>query len=53
MRHTHKEIFSEPGQITPDLYCNYTFPIDLSPNGILFGAISIRKRVITNKFGLD
>ena len=24
--------------------CNYFFPVDLAPNGILFGAESIQKR---------
>ena len=30
----HREIFSEYGWTKPILECNYTFPIDLTPNGI-------------------
>ena len=36
----------------PNLYCNCTFPIDLPPNVSPFGAKSIRKVYLQNKFGL-
>ena len=34
----HREIFSEPCSIKPNFDCDYNFSIDLSPNGIPFGA---------------
>ena len=37
----HKEIFSESCQIKPNLDRYYTYPIDLAPNRIAFGAIAI------------
>ena len=40
---TQREIASESCQIEPNLYCNYTFPIDLTSNGIPFGANLIKK----------
>ena len=36
--YTHREIFSEFGNSKPNLDCKYTFPIDLAPTGIPFGA---------------
>ena len=38
MNSTHKELDLEFCSIKPNLYYNYTFPIDLAPNGIPFGA---------------
>ena len=38
-----REIFSEPCQIELEMDCNCTSPIDLAPNGVLFGANSIGK----------
>jgi len=37
----------------PNLDCNYTFPIDLEPNGISFHAKSIGKGELQSKFGLN
>jgi len=37
----HGEIDSESCWIKPILDFNYTFPIDVVPNGVLFGAKSI------------
>ena len=39
----HREINSESCEIKPNLDCNYTFPIDLVPNGISFSTRSIGK----------
>ena len=36
-----EKIFSESCYIKPNLYCNYTFPIDSATNGITFGGKSI------------
>ena len=43
----HSEIDPESCQSKPDLDCNYTFPIDLSPIRIPNGDKSIEKMVIT------
>ena len=40
---TLREIFSQFGEIKPTLDCNYTFAIDLAPNGISFGPKTIGK----------
>ena len=40
---THREIDPETGEFKPKQDCNYTFPIDLAPNGSSFGAKSIGK----------
>ena len=40
---THREADPESGQFRPKQDCNYPAPIDLEPNGIVFGAKSIRK----------
>ena len=37
--HTEKE----SGEIKPNFNCNYTFPIELAPNELPFGAKSIGK----------
>ena len=42
-RLVNREIDPESGQFKPKLESNYPFPIDLVPNGIQFGAQSIRK----------
>ena len=39
----HREIFLESNSMEPNLDCNYTFPIDLAPNGLPVGAKSIEK----------
>ena len=39
----HTEIISESCLSKPNLYCNYPFPIDLTPNRIPFIVISIGK----------
>ena len=49
----HGEIFSEFGLFKPNLECNYTVPIYLTPNGIPFDAKSIRINESQLKFGLD
>ena len=36
--HTHGKIFSESFHIKVNFDCNYTSPIDLTPNEIPFGA---------------
>ena len=38
---SYRELFSESCQSEPNLECNHSFPIDLAPNGIPFGAKSI------------
>ena len=38
--------------IKPNLDCDYTFPIDLTPNIISFGAKSVGKVKLQSKFGL-
>ena len=40
---TYREIFSQSCWIKPNLDCNYTFPIDLAPKGILFDVKSMGK----------
>ena len=40
---TDIETFSDTCKSKPDLDCNYTFPIDLVPNGTPFGDKSIGK----------
>ena len=42
-RWSDRELFSEYCESKPNLDYNYTFPIDLSPNRIPFGAKSIGK----------
>ena len=39
--------------IKSNLDCNYTFPIDLVPNRITFGAKSIGKMLLQTKFFYD
>ena len=39
----HREIYYESFQIKQNLNCNYTFPIDMAPCGIFYGAKSIGK----------
>ena len=41
--YAHKKIFWESCKSIPNLYCNYSFPIDLAPDGFPFGAKSIEK----------
>ena len=43
IRCVHREIFSESCLCNPNFDCNYTFSIDLAPNGITFGVKSIGK----------
>ena len=47
---THRELDFSSCEIIPILDCNYTFPIDLIPNGISFVAKSIRKVYLQSKF---
>ena len=47
-----REIFSEYYQIKPNFDCNYTFRIDLTPNGFPFGAKSIGTVYLKSKFGI-
>ena len=49
---TTEKYFSESCYSKPNLDCNYTFPNDLTPNGILFGAKSIGNVYIESKFSL-
>ena len=42
----NRTIFLEFSQSEPYLDCNYTFPIDLAPNGIAFGAKSTPEECI-------
>ena len=49
--HIYKSI-CESHQITSNLYCNYTFLIDLELNGIIFGTKSAEKSLLPLKFGL-
>ena len=49
----HREIFSVSWLNDKKLFFNYTFPIDLTLIGILFGAKSIEKNVITIKIQFD
>ena len=49
--HTEKS-FLNLNQIKPNFDCNNTFPIDLLPNEIPFGAKSIEKVLLESKFDL-
>ena len=44
---TRRQLFSQSGLIEPNFDCNYPFSVDLAPNGIVLGAKSIGKGVIT------
>ena len=48
----HREIISESGYIKPNLDCNQTFPIVLTPNEIQCVANSNGKVELQSKFGL-
>ena len=48
-----RKIFLETYQIKPNLDCNYTFPIDLTSNEILFDAKLIGIMRFQSKFGLN
>ena len=50
---THREIFSESCYSKPNLYCNYNFPIDLTPIGISIGTKYIGKEYLQSKFSLN
>ena len=49
---THREIFYDICSTKPNLYCNYTLPIDLTPHGNPFGAKSMGKVQLQSKFEL-
>ena len=49
---TYREIDHESGCFKPKQDCNYTFPIDLAPKGILLGAKSIGNLYLLSKFGV-
>ena len=38
LKNTHRELDFEYFEIKPNFDCNYTFPIDSTPNGIPFSA---------------
>ena len=48
-----REIDSESCYIKPNLDCDYTFLIDLAPNGISFGAKSIETSISTIQIWFD
>ena len=49
----HKEIFAEACYFKPNFVYNYTFPIQFKSSGIWFGAKSIGKWKLQNKFSLN
>ena len=48
-----REIDPESCKFKPNLYSNYSLPIDWTPNRIPFGAISIVRVSLQSKFGLN
>ena len=48
----YRKLDFESCYIKPNLDCNYTFPMDLKPNGIPFGAKSNGKVILQSKIDL-
>ena len=47
-----EKCFSISDKSKSNFDCNHTFPTDLAPDGVPFGAKSIEKVLLQSKFGL-